>query len=326
MIEGLGQEGRGEVGTVTQQDDNPKTGAISMEEIERLSKLVGGERRVACLLALSGIRLGRMYTIDDGPLLIGRSADCVLHLPEDGVSRNHATVEWRGNDVVVRDLDSTNGTFVNGERVRERTLHDGDRLQVGRVTMLRFAWQDELEQQFQQHQYDSATRDGLTGLYSKKYLMEALNTELAFAVRHKKSVVLALIDADHFKRINDTWGHLAGDHVLQQLAQIMQSCVRRDDVLGRYGGEEFAVVMREIPLENGVVLAERIRQRVEQTEFMWQGERLPVTVSLGLATGPHGATSTPEGLLAEADRLLYESKRAGRNRVTVQGPQGLPTS
>lgn len=286
-----------------------------MEEIQRLSQMVGSKRRNACALALSGARLGRVYTIEEQPLAIGRTPDCGVHLPEEGVSRRHAQLEWRGSEVWVVDLQSTNGTFVNGERVSERQLRDGDRVQVGRATLLRFAWQDELEQQFQQHQYDSATRDGLTGVYSKKYLLEALATEMAFALRHEKIVTLAMIDADHFKRVNDMWGHPAGDHVLQQLSSIMQTCVRRDDVLARYGGEEFSVVMRDIPAETAVILAERVRQRVEQTPILWQGERLPITVSIGIASGPTPSITSSDALIAEADRHLYEAKRSGRNCV-----------
>jgi diguanylate cyclase (GGDEF)-like protein len=303
---------------VSFDDDIPQTGSISAEEIQRLAEMAAAKRRTASVLALSGTRLGRLYTVTAEPLVIGRSPECAVHLPEEGVSRRHAQIEWRDHDVWLKDLDSTNGTFVNGVLAGEHCLQDGDRIQVGVTTLLRFAWQDELEQQFQQHQYDSATRDGLTGLYSKKYLLESLATEVAFAHRHGRIVSLAIIDADHFKRVNDTWGHLAGDHVLQQLSSIMQACVRRDDVLARYGGEEFCVIMRDVPAENGSILAERIRQRVELTPFLWQGERLPVTVSIGVACGPTSSVTTPEDLIAAADRYLYEAKHAGRNRVVVQ--------
>lgn len=298
-------------------DDIPQTGSISVEEIQRLAEKAAAKRRTASVLALSGARLGRLYTIGAEPLVIGRSPECGVHLPEEGVSRRHARIEWRETEVWLKDLGSTNGTFVNGVATDEHALQDGDRIQVGVTTLLRFAWQDELEQQFQQHQYDSATRDGLTGVYSKKYLLESLATEVAFAQRHGSLVSLAIIDADHFKRVNDTWGHLAGDHVLQQLSSIMQACVRRDDVLARYGGEEFCVIMRDVPAANGAILAERIRQRVELTPFLWQGERLPVTVSIGVASGPSATVTTPEDLIAAADRTLYEAKRTGRNRVCV---------
>lgn len=299
-------------------DDIPQTGSISAEELQRLAELAASKRRTASVLALSGSRLGRLFTLGDEPLLIGRSPECDVYLPEQGVSRRHAQIEWRGDAVRLRDLGSTNGTFVNGVHVEEHLLEDGDRVQIGVTTLLRFAWQDELEQRFQQHQYDSATRDGLTGVYSKKYLLETLSTELAFAKRHERLVSLAIIDADHFKRINDTWGHLAGDHVLRQLSSVMQGCIRQDDVLARYGGEEFCVVMRDVPATRGAVLAERIRQRIELTPFLWQGERLPVAVSIGVACGPSDTIHGPEELIAAADRYLYDAKRGGRNRVCVQ--------
>ncbi len=301
-------------------EDIPRTGAIAPEEIARLTELTQVRRELACLLAMSGCRLGRSWNIEDDELDIGRSPHTSIHLPEDGVSRRHALIARRVEGVYVRDLKSTNGTFVNGQRVTGRLLKQGDRVQVGPSTVFRFALQDELEQRFQQHQYDSATRDGLTGCYSKTYLLETLGTEMAFGMRHDRFVSLAMIDADFFKRINDTWGHLAGDHVLAQLAAVLQSCVDKDDVLARYGGEEFAVIMRDTPPEQALIMGQRAQERVEQTAFLWQGKRLPVTVSVGIAAGPSENIQQPDELIGEADRSLYEAKRQGRNRVCAPPP------
>jgi diguanylate cyclase (GGDEF)-like protein len=302
-------------------DDQPKTGAISLEEIQRLQKMaVDPSVRSACVVALSGARLGRTWKVESQHLSAGRDPRCAIHLPEEGVSRLHARFERRGNGTAVVDLDSTNGTFVNGEKMKEKLLEPGDRVQIGRTTILRFELQDAVEQEFVQHQYDSATRDGLTGCYSKKYLLELLDTEMAFGARHNKFVSLAMIDADHFKNVNDTWGHLAGDFVLKRMAEVMMTCVRKDDVLARYGGEEFAVIMRDTPPNLGVVLGERIRQRVEETEFIWEGERLPVTVSVGIAAGPGDGIEKSTDLIQSADEFLYVAKREGRNRVAFQPP------
>jgi diguanylate cyclase (GGDEF)-like protein len=301
-------------------DDVPKTGAISLADIEQLRSMAAEKNRSACVRALSGMRLGHVFRIEDRPLTIGRSPACHIHLDEPGVSRVHARIEKRdgGAVIVLKDNGSTNGTFVNGSKVDERPLVDGDTIQVGAQTMLRFALQDQLEEQFQQHQLDSATRDSLTGLFSKRYLMEQLEAEISFCKRHERLISLAMVDADHFKNVNDTLGHLAGDHVLRELSRVMTTCVRNHDVLARYGGEEFAVIMRDTPPDRAHVVGNRIRERVELTPIEWEGKRIPVTVSVGIAGGPARSINEMHELIAAADRYLYDAKHQGRNRVVIQ--------
>lgn len=307
---------------MTDFDDEliPKTGAISMDEIESLRKIAAERNRSAAIRVMSGSRLGRVFPVGPIPITIGRAPDATIHLDEQGVSREHARIELRDAGAVVAIVDpgSTNGTFVNGDRVTERALADGDSIQVGAQTLLRFSLQDQLEQQFQEKQLESATRDGLTGAFSKRYLIEHLDSELAFCRRHNRLISLAMLDADHFKNINDTWGHLAGDNVLKMLTQIFQACIRKDDLLARYGGEEFALVMRDTPPDKAHVVAERIRGAVEANAFYHDGERLPVTVSIGVACGPAVKMADRDSLIAKADDYLYQAKHAGRNRVIVQ--------
>lgn len=306
------------------EDDIPRTGAISLADIEQLRALAAERNRAAAVRVMSGTRLGRVFPVGPNPITIGRSPDCTIHLDEQGVSRVHARIERQDSGSVIALIDpgSTNGTFVNGERVNKRPLQDGDSIQVGAQTLLRFSLQDELEQKFQQHQFESATRDGLTGLFSKRYLMEHLESEIAFCKRHKRLISLAMMDADHFKNINDTWGHLAGDNVLKTLAQIFTACIRKDDLLARYGGEEFVLVMRDTPPDRARVVVERIRGAVEANAFYCGRERMPVTVSIGVACGPAEKLTEDDALLKQADENLYEAKRTGRNRCVLPEDTG----
>src|SRR5262249_4012120 len=155
------------------------------------------------------------------------------------ISRHHARIVYESGTAWVEDLRSRNGTYVNGKKIGVRTeLRDGDKLQIGRTTVLRFAFQDALDEAFHENLLSSALRDGLTKLFNKRYLMDRLDSELKFAQRHETSVSLLMIDVDHFKKINDTRGHLAGDAVLTQFAHVLSRAVRNEDVVARFGGEE----------------------------------------------------------------------------------------
>jgi diguanylate cyclase (GGDEF)-like protein len=134
-------------------------------------------------------------------------------------------------------------------------------------------------------------------------------------MRHKALLSLIIFDIDHFKQINDTYGHLAGDYVLATLAKNVTPMIRSEDVFARYGGEEFVIMSRSTDPPSAHVVSERVRQHVERYKFEYEGQRIAVTVSLGLAGMPHGDIKAPEDLLARADKALYEAKRGGRNRV-----------
>ena len=204
------------------------------------------ESRSACFVVIAGKHTGAMYKLDKGEVLIGRGKEASIRIDDEGVSRLHAKiVRHPEGTVAIVDLKSTNGTFCNGERVDTHVLQDGDRIQIGTTTIIKFSLQDTLEEDFQRHQYESATRDPLTNCYNKSYFLERLPSEFAFAKRHDKPLSLAMIDIDRFKKINDSYGHLAGDFVLRKIGKMLQERLRADDFLARYGGEEFALIMRE---------------------------------------------------------------------------------
>ncbi len=271
----------------------------------------------AYLVVLAGSNVGEMHRIEGPETVIGRAMNTNLRLNDDGISRRHCRVLQIGGKVVIEDLGSANGTLVNGDLVHHQELKDGDKIRLGANTMLKFTYQDKLDERFQQQMYDAALRDGLTRVYNKKFFLDRLETEFAYAKRHKTMLSLVMFDVDHFKKINDSYGHLAGDAVLVRLAGITQGMVRTEDVLARYGGEEFAVICRGIPLLNAGILGERLRTAVEQAVFEFQDRRLPVTISVGVAALPEAQASSPQELVGHADSALYEAKKTGRNRVCI---------
>ena len=275
------------------------------------------EQLAAYLVVVQGSNVGEMHKIDGPELIVGRATNVAVRLSDDGISRRHCRVLQLGGQVVIEDLGSANGTLVNGEMVQHQALKEGDKIRLGSKTTLKFTYQDQLDETFQQHMYDAALRDGLTRAYNKKFFLDRLEAELAYARRHSTPLSLVMFDVDHFKKVNDTHGHLAGDAVLVHLTRISQAAVRTEDVLARYGGEEFAVICRGIPMLQAGVLGERLRTRVASERFEYRGTRLPITISVGVAAMPDANVRTVTELVNAADGALYEAKRAGRDRVRV---------
>jgi diguanylate cyclase (GGDEF)-like protein len=274
-------------------------------------------RRRASLLVIGGIDVGNIIPLELSRVVLGRDPECGGILRDDGISREHAEVVREGPDrFLIRDLGSTNGIFVGGERVGSHELSDGDKVLFGRRTILKFVLQDALEMEFQQQMYRSAVRDALTGAFNRKHFDERITAELSYASRHNSPVSLLMIDLDRFKRINDTFGHIAGDQVLKSVAAVIAETIRAEDVFARYGGEEFVVIAREVDAIGGLALGERLRRLVEEMRVLQpDGERILVTISVGVATAPRGAVVKAAALVKRADENLYAAKRGGRNRV-----------
>jgi len=284
-------------------------------DLDEIQVKLASPRNRATLTVLTGSASGRMFKLR-ASVTIGRSPACEIRLEDDGVSRNHARVRYEGEHASVEDLQSRNGTFVNGERIREIVkIQDGDKIQCGRATVLRFSFADDLDESFHENLMSSALRDGLTKLFNKRYLMDRLDSELRFAQRHEVSLSLLMLDIDHFKKVNDAHGHLAGDAVLSQLAAVLSRAVRNEDVVARFGGEEFAIVLRAIGRDPATGMAERLRKLVENTVVETGSKQLRATVSIGVAGFPAIPAKTVTDLIEAADKALYRAKHAGRNRV-----------
>jgi diguanylate cyclase (GGDEF)-like protein len=292
-------------------------------QLERsaLSEMVeGGAPKEASFVVLGGLDVGNAIPVRrDRATILGRDPSCDGILRDDGISRRHAQVVCSGTErFVLIDMGSTNGIFVEGRRVERHVLEEGDKILVGRRTILKFVMQDSLEARFQRQMYESAVRDALTGAFNRKHFDERISSEVSFARRHVVSLSLVMMDLDHFKRINDTWGHQAGDQVLVAVAGAAMETLREEDVFARYGGEEFAVIARGISEAGGLSLGERLRAEIEAIVVTAPGgERIPVTVSAGVATIGGGEEVEVAALVACADSNLYKAKAAGRNRVVA---------
>ena len=299
------------------EDEGEITRVASVGELQQELK-AKVQRDRAYLIVLAGSNVGEMYRLEEGETFVGRGQTATIKLMDDGISRKHARLVQNGGEVVIEDLRSSNGTIVNGAPVASQILKDGDKIRIGSTTILKFTYNDQLDESFQQQMYEAALRDGLTKAYNKKYFLDRLETEIAYARRHGAHLSLLMFDVDHFKRVNDTFGHLAGDYVLAKLARLASGTVRTEDVFARYGGEEFGVICRGVPLPSAGILAERLRALVEATAFEHDGQRMPITISVGVAGHPEAPIETGPQLIEAADQALYEAKRGGRNRVLLK--------
>lgn len=267
-----------------------------------------------CLVQIYGRQLGRRHALRAGPVLLGRAEDADVVVESDTVSRHHARLEREDSGVwVVTDLQSTNGTYVNDALVGRDVLANGDFIRVG-DTIFKFLSGDNIESSYYEEIYRSIILDGLTQISNRRYFNEFLERELSRARRHARGLALVLLDVDHFKSVNDRFGHLAGDFVLQELATLVRPRVRRDELFARIGGEEFALVLPESSLDDALQLAEQLRAMVERHRFPCDAEHIPVTISLGAAALTPAATRI-EDLVRAADEALYRAKAGGRNTV-----------
>lgn len=293
--------------------DDATAPSIRLEDFDDIG---GGTR--PCLIVLSGHTIGRVYPLDRPKVVIGRAADADVQIDVPGISRRHASIhEGEEGNHVLEDLGSTNGTYIEGERVEKHVLRNGERMQLGSGTVLKFSIQTAVEEAFQQRLYRSATHDHLTSAYNRRFFDDHLGREMSHTRRHGTPLALLTLDVDHFKNINDTYGHPTGDEVLKLLGQLVAASIRHEDVFCRVGGEEFAVVMRDADPESARLFAERLRGLIEVYGFEAGSEDLTITVSVGVASYDPKQHGAPTDLVEAADKALYEAKKTGRNRVCV---------
>jgi diguanylate cyclase (GGDEF)-like protein len=276
------------------------------------------ERREACLVHIypTGPGMGRRYPMGDAPILIGRGTDCGIQIDDHAVSRRHARIEPSGRTHQAVDLESTNGTFVNGVPAARQELEDGDYLRVGN-RIYRYLAGGNVEAEYHEEIYRLTIIDALTDIHNKRYLLEFLDRELARTHRYARALALIMFDIDRFKTVNEKFGHLGGDFTLRALSSIVKACVRKEELFARYGGEEFTIVLPETAHEGAQQVAERIRGLVENHSYDYEGTRYQVTISIGVAVTLGDEPLTPHELIRRADEKLFRAKQDGRNRVVV---------
>lgn len=274
------------------------------------------ESKNAFFLMISGSLVGSMFKIDSDESLIGRSKEADICFEESDVSRRHAKViKEPDGKIIIVDLKSTNGTYYNGNRIDRHMLKDGDKVQIASANIMKFSYQDSAEGQFQKELFESASKDSLTKIYNRAFFIERFPQEFSYALRHHSPLSLVILDIDYFKKVNDTYGHQAGDYVLCEIASVISKIIRKEDIFARYGGEEFIILLRDIKEEKAYIFANHIKEAVEEYEFKFEGKVISVTISVGIATYKEGNFKDHEEMLSVADKYLYKAKNSGRNRV-----------
>ena len=287
------------------------------------ASLASTDRRPV-LVALAGELLATPIPLDRPSVTLGRAIEADVRVNDAKASRLHASISTEvkadsGESVfTIRDLNSTNGTLVNGRPVTEATLQHGDKISIG-DQLFRFELLDEIDRAFQQRIQRLLGHDELTGLLTSKSFFTELRREAARAEQTSQPFCVLMMDLDHFKTVNDNYGHLVGNRTLQDIGIIIKAALRSGDVAARFGGEEFAAFLLDADYLQGLVAAERVRRSIEQSVFSAStegatpaAERFRLTVSVGVACFPDDARD-PIRLVELADSALYRAKRNGRN-------------
>lgn len=284
-------------------------------------------RRIhAVLIVIQGHEIGRDYRLRKPEYVIGRDSTCDISIPEETTSRRHAVIRLRyardgtPSEYRLVDTGSTNKTFVNNREVQNVLLEDGDKIRIGN-TVLRFELLDAEDIKYHKEIQKKIKYDALTGLLTKESLYLALRHELKRCRQFGVPLSVLMMDLDHFKKVNDTYGHPAGSHTLTRIGAVIGANLRKTDVSARYGGEEFVSYLSEQSRKEARAAADNLRKEIEKTPIVFGDATISVTISIGVAQFPDDG-DTIEELVARADEALYVAKNKGRNRVCVAGGPG----
>jgi diguanylate cyclase (GGDEF)-like protein len=301
-------------------DENEKTSIVTSDTFKgRMKQATEAPPALVVLMGPTGY-VGRQFPLTNAEVIIGRSVESQIFIDDKSVSRSHARLDVAGTEVVLMDLGSSNKTVVNGASLNPMTpyrLKNNDQIKTGNV-IFKYLEKGNLEAITNQELNEKAQKDALTGAYSKGALLEKGPEAMKRAEFLNEELSVLVFDIDFFKKINDNYGHAAGDYVLKQLVAVISTKLVRGstDYFARYGGEEFVIILQATPVKTALDVAERIRTTIESAGFQFEGKTIPVTISLGVASRIPNETQW-EILFQRADDALYRSKQSGRNRVTA---------
>lgn len=301
------------------EENFEKTSIVASDTFKgRLKAADGVPPAVVVLIGPPGYQ-GKQYPITQNDIVIGRSVESQVYIDDKSLSRSHAKFVVVGSEVSIIDLGSTNKTSVNGEALPPLSaylLKNNDQIKTGNV-IFKYLERGSIEAVTNQAMYEKSQKDALTGAYSKGALLDKGPEAMKRSEILNEPLSVVTFDIDHFKKINDTYGHPGGDYILKELCHVVSSkLIRMNDFFARYGGEEFVLILSGTESKMAGEVAERIRHTIESTEFVFEGRKIPVTVSIGVATKMASDTEW-SALYDRADKALYQSKQTGRNRVTV---------
>lgn len=300
-------------------DKQDKTQALNVTPLRRPRARPG--RETPALIVMAGTDIGKVFYFDEEGKTIGRDVEVHIPLTDTLVSRRHAQVyrqkaeDGDGVHHVVVDLYSTNGTFVNGERISKAFLQDGDKIRIGDTTF-KFTLHDETDHRYQQEIQRRIHLDDLTGLLSLNYFYERLERRLKQSRRSRSRVTVLMMDLDGLKAVNEKHGHLAGSFLIKSVAADLRERLGPLGEVGRYGGDEFIAFMPGFETEEILTHLENLRSAIAERRFSFKGKPVKVTLSVGLATFPWDGHSV-EVLVAAADAALFSAKQQGKNRVVA---------
>ena len=273
----------------------------------------------AYMIVVNGCIPGTMIALNGRGTSLGRSAESGFQIDDITVSRQHASVATDGDgSIQISDLGSTNGTFINGDSIpahRSVKLQDGDRVQLGARVVLKLVRLDPHDERFQRDMFERTVRDTLTGLYHRAYFLSQIGVLAERYAADGKGMAVLMLDIDHFKQINDRYGHVSGDEVLREVACVIRESTRAEDLVARYGGEEFVIALPVSMSDLAIQRAELAARRIAAA-----GHEIRLTASVGLAFSPPGRSRNEKSLIVSADQALYQAKASGRNRVVAAPP------
>jgi diguanylate cyclase (GGDEF)-like protein len=276
------------------------------------------------LVFLTGDLIAVPIPLDREEVILGRALEADVRVNDSKVSRRHARIltvisqETGDAEYILNDLNSRNGTLLNGQKTNKAVLIHGDKITIGEH-ILRFEMLDEIDREYQRQIHRLLSHDDLTGLLSSRSFFSELRREAAKSRDSKTPFCVLMMDIDHFKKVNDTYGHLTGSKTLEEIGVCIMRNLRSGDAAARFGGEEFAAFLLDAELAQGLVAAERIRSEIETTDFSvirkgTPSEKHQITISIGISSFPNDSRD-PIELVEMADSALYRAKREGRNRV-----------
>lgn len=281
----------------------------------------GAER--ACVVVLAGDRMGESFPLNDGRTSIGRGLHADVRVNDEGISRAHAMIERVDNTYVLSDAGSTNGTFANGQRVERQVLKEGDKIQIGASSVLRFTFSDDSDDDTQNRLYESALRDRLTGIFNHGYFSNRLESDVAFALRHGKPLSLVRFDIDDYKATCEAHGQTAGEELVREIAKRVEGTTRSEDIFARYGTSAFVIICRDVDALRASRAAGRILEIIENAPV--QGKDFPelrARASVGVSDLTMLRQPGAQALIDAANVALEVSQKGGGHRVEVFDPAG----